>query len=388
MRRPVLLLAALVLSCSAAPLAEAQRYGLSATWGSYGSGKSQFQYPWGIATTATGVVWVTDFSNGRVQRFTSKGRFIGVSSTGTADGHLDSHPTGVAVDAADNVYVLDDIVVKFSPDGRVITSWLPQQVNPHSIAVDRAGNVYVGSRDGIAKYTPTGGYITQWGETHGTGDGEFADQLAEPGGRSLGHEVATDPGGNVYAGDSYRVQKFTPDGRFIGQLGIGRLNRVSSVASDRGGNVYVGDQSGVHKFTATGRYVTRFGRPIRRDRFPHGPGGIAADAAGNIYITERDFVVEKFGPRPGKPRARTCRKPAARTRARRACFRFHSKQAGVRFQCRLTGRSVPKRLRRFRACTSPKRYRGLKPGRKAFLVRAIRSGVVGKPNQRRWRITR
>ena len=267
----------------------------------------------------------------------------------------------------------------------MITSWLPQQVNPHSILVDRAGNVYVGSRDGIAKYTPTGGYITQWGELPAPATESSPISSPSPVVAPWGTRSRRIPGGTFTQATPTESRSSRPTGASSASSGSAPEPRVICGERPRGKRLRrrpVGGSTSSPRPVATSRDSVA---PSGGIRFPHGPGGIAADAAGNIYITERDFVVEKFGPRPGKPRARTCRKPAARTRARRACFRFHSKQAGVRFQCRLTGRSVPKRLRRFRACTSPKRYRGLKPGRKAFLVRAIRSGVVGKPNQRRCR---
>ncbi len=366
------------------PSVEAQGYGFITKWGSKGSGNGQFEWPHGIATDAAGNVYVTDYEKGRVQKFTSTGRFIrALGSYGTGAGQFVA-PTGVAVDRSGSVYVVDeflDSVQKLTADGGWITSWPVEPDSSQSIAVDGTGNVYVHSGS-TKKYTSNGRLIADWAEPTGTGDGEFTSGLG----------LATDPAGSVYLGDLTRIQKFTADGRFLSKFGTGRLSRTYSLATDRSGNVYAGDRNGILKFTSGGRYITRFGRRGGSGNGGFGggiPEGLATDAAGNVYATDHfNERVQKFGPLPARPRARTCRKPARRTRSRRACFRFRSSQTGVRFQCRLTGRGVPKRLRRFRACTSPKRFRGLKPGRKAFQVRAIRGGVAGRPDKRSWRISK
>jgi hypothetical protein len=47
---------------------------------------------------------------------------------------------------------------------------------------------------------------------------------------------------------------------------------------------------------------------------------------------------------------------------------------------------VPPKLRKWRPCTSPKSYAHLRPGRKAFHVRAIRGIWVGYRAKRSWSI--
>jgi hypothetical protein len=64
------------------------------------------------------------------------------------------------------------------------------------------------------------------------------------------------------------------------------------------------------------------------------------------------------------PRTAILRGPRARSAAASARFRFASDEPGTRFQCRLD-------RGRFRGCRSPRRYRGLRPGRHVFAVRAI-----------------
>lgn len=91
----------------------------------------------------------------------------------------------------------------------------------------------------------------------------------------------------------------------------------------------------------------------------------------------------KGGNRGGPaPNTSIGRKPAKRTRKRRARFTFSATQAGARFECKLDRRP-------FRACASPLRIR-VKPGRHSFQVRAV--SADGKPDPTpagfRWRVLR
>jgi lysophospholipase L1-like esterase len=87
--------------------------------------------------------------------------------------------------------------------------------------------------------------------------------------------------------------------------------------------------------------------------------------------------------------------PKGKTQRRKAAFRFRATEPSA-FQCRLTGQRVKRKLRAWRRCDSgqlarvgQQRYRKLRPGRKAFRVRATdRAGNVGKPAVRKWRVMR
>ena len=81
-------------------------------------------------------------------------------------------------------------------------------MGPGVVATDAAGNVYAGDSTRIQKFTSSGGFITAWGR-FGEGDGQFAYIT----------DIATDASGNVYVTDHYydSVQKFSSSGRFIGK---------------------------------------------------------------------------------------------------------------------------------------------------------------------------
>lgn len=83
------------------------------------------------------------------------------------------------------------------------------------------------------------------------------------------------------------------------------------------------------------------------------------------------------------PKTQITRNPPRRTVRRRAVVRFRASEPVRRFRCRLD-------RRRWRACSSPQRYRGLAAGRHVFRVRAIdlAGNVEAPPTRRVWRVRR
>lgn len=75
---------------------------------------------------------------------------------------------------------------------------------------------------------------------------------------------------------------------------------------------------------------------------------------------------------PSPPATRIVKGPPKRSHRRKVRFRFASDQAGSSFQCKLDGG-------RFKTCGSPQVYRGLKPGRHLFEVRAVDSAGLADP---------
>jgi DNA-binding beta-propeller fold protein YncE len=103
-------------------------------WGKPGTGPGEFKFIAGDPTTPTevagriavgrtGMVYVSDSGNDRVQVFTPQGRFIRqFGSYGSGKGQFFS-PSDLTVDGSGNVYVADDqsqTLAKFSPAGKVI----------------------------------------------------------------------------------------------------------------------------------------------------------------------------------------------------------------------------------------------------------------------------
>ena len=269
--------------------------------------------PFGVAVDSSGNVYVTDQGNNRVQKFTSTGTYIsqlgcpsGACSAGSANGQF-MGPFGVAVDSSGNVYVADygnNRVEKFTGTGTYLSqlgcptgacssgSGNGQFNEPSGVAVDSSGNVYVTDfqNNRVEKFTSTGLFVTKWGSL-GSGDGQF----------DAPYGVAVDGSGNVYVADfgNDRVEKFTSTGLFVTKWGSGpgsgngQFDVPYGVAVDGSGNVYVADSGNhrVEKFTSTGTFVTKWGSL--------GSGfleGVAVDSGGNVYVTDTSYSrVELFG---------------------------------------------------------------------------------------------
>jgi hypothetical protein len=199
------------------------------------NGTAQFAFPLGIAVDASGNLFIGDNGNTTIRKISHSGtNWVTTTIAGTAGvgGYVDAtngdaqfaYPFGVAVDAADNVYVADavnEIIRKVTPSG---TNWivttiagqvgspggndgtnLDAQFNfPTGINVDTAGNVYVSDtfNDSIRRLTPSG---TNWIVTTiggSAGSAGLADGTNDVAQFSAPQGVAVDGEGNVYVGDT------------------------------------------------------------------------------------------------------------------------------------------------------------------------------------------
>jgi len=328
--------------------------GLVAKWGIPAESRA-------VATDAAGNVYVV--ADDRVQKLGPTGILLAVSGQ---FGDRDTY--GIATDAAGNVFVsqggsAQPRVLKFGVDLSLVGEWeigALGDANSVDVEADAAGNVYVvrSGRPKVLKFATTGAFLGEWG-SKGKGNGQF----------DIPNAVAVDVAGNVYVAEGgssatlHRVQKFTPDGGFLAKWGS-----FGSVCGD------VPPPPGTPRTCRKGQIYY--------------PTGIDVDSVGNVYVSDGADRVLKYAPLPPRPALK--KGPKGKTKKRKAVFffRFRSPTPGARFQCRLTGQRVPKKQKRWRRCRSPKRYKGLRPGRKVFWVRATLRGQVGKPDKRRWRVIR
>ncbi len=262
---------------------------------------------------------------------TGTGGFIG--DGGQAMSAEIYNPVGVVADAAGNLYFSDyinDRIRKISTTG-VISTVAGTGTNgyngdniqglnanlgfPFYLAIDAAGNLYIAdtSNSRIRKLAPSGIITTVAG---GAGAGYAGDggpatsaQLDRPDG------VAVDSSGNIYIADTlnYVIRKVTAStgvistiagtGTVKGYTGDGgpavsaKLNLPVDLAVDPSGNVYFSDQDNdvVRKISTSGVISTVAGSGkagFAGDGGPatsatmNGPGGVALDTAGNLYIGE------------------------------------------------------------------------------------------------------
>ncbi len=228
--------------------------------------------PTGVAVDAAGNLYVTDSSNSRVVELASGSATPSVLPfTGLY------RPTGVAVDAAGNLYVTDtenNPVVKLaagSTTQAVLLLPFTGLNHPCGVAVDAAGNLYVADTGNNRVVKLAAGSTTQ--------------AVLPLTALYLPIGVAADGAGNVYIGDqgNNRVVKLAAGSSTPTVLPFTGLGSPHGVAVDTAGNLYVADGGNNRLVKLAAGSSTPSVLPFTG---LNGPGGVAVDAAGNVYVTD------------------------------------------------------------------------------------------------------
>ncbi|HUP02673.1 MAG TPA: BACON domain-containing carbohydrate-binding protein [Bryobacteraceae bacterium] len=311
-------------------------YGFSGD-GAAAAGASVYE-PYGLAVDASGNLFIADSGNSRVRKVSATGiitTVAGGSAAGFAgDGGPASAaelllPYGVGADAYGDLYIADSgsSRIRAVNAGGTIQTLAGGGLGdggpgvfgafnaPGGVARDSAGNTYIAdTNDNRVRKVSAAGTITTVAGTgapgySGDGGPAAAAQLSTPIG------VALDAGGNLYIADSgnYRVRKvdssgnittFAGSGNCCGATGDGGKAASAEVgipyalAADAAGNVYVSDINNnvVRQVNAAGNISTVAGSggygyggdggPAASAKLYY-PAGLALDAAGNLYIADR-----------------------------------------------------------------------------------------------------
>jgi len=243
-------------------------------------GLSARNFSGGIVNAAFGNVAVTGMSFG---------------GQGTGPGQF-NNPHGLAGDDDGNLYVADTDnhrIQKLTHSGQPIIQFGAkgsangQLMNPYGVFVDRDGTILVADTGNhrIQRFTRTGDFLNAWG-SQGQKEGQFFYPQA----------VIADRTGNVFVADfaNNRIQKFTRDGKFLtawGQLGSkpGQFNNPSSLAIDPQNRIWVTDLLN-HRLqcfsldgTLIGTYGTYSANASAANEFNH-PRGIAISPNGDVWV--------------------------------------------------------------------------------------------------------
>ncbi len=286
---------------------------------------ASFYQPTGVATDASGNIYVADFRNSLIRKISPAGLVTTLAGSGTQGSANGTgvyasfyQPTSVAADASGNIYVADDgnhLIREISPAGAVTTlagSGVQGAANgtgtaasfsyPQGVAVDASGNVYVADygNNMVREITAAGIVTTLAGSgTPGSTNGiSTAALFNEPTG------VAVDATGNVYVADygNNLIREISPAGVVTTLAGSGTagsvngtgtaaaFNQPTGVAVDANGNVYVADYGNnlIREISPAG-VVTTLGSGTGGTGSAtafNGPYGIAVDTAGNVYVAE------------------------------------------------------------------------------------------------------
>jgi len=149
---------------------------LLSEFGSEGTGPGQFLYPTGIAISADGSIFVSEYGgNDRIQVFARDGTTIRAwGRYGTEPGEF-ARPQGIAI-TGDTIYVADAAnhrVQVFTLGGALLRSWGGLKY-PYSVSPDPDGNILVAEygRHRVSKFTPDGRPLAAAGRP-GTGPEEL-----------------------------------------------------------------------------------------------------------------------------------------------------------------------------------------------------------------------
>lgn len=180
-----------------------------------GADESHFNQPTDVAIAADGSIFVSDgYGNNRIVHFTASGHFLQAwGKQGSEPGEFDL-PHSIAIDRAGKLYVADrgnSRLQIFDQQGKLFALWPRAQVGrPWAVRVDADGNVYVvdggdqrsylPDRARILKFDPNGALLAAFG-AYGNESGAFI----------WPHTIAIDAAGSLYVGEvatGMRVQKF------------------------------------------------------------------------------------------------------------------------------------------------------------------------------------
>jgi uncharacterized protein (TIGR03437 family) len=314
--------------------------------------------PFGVAVDGVGNLYIADSAHNRIRKVSTNGIITTVAGGGgvygeggPATGADFGNPTGVAVDTAGNLFIAvsGQRIRKVSPDGIITTvagngdvqtryggdggpATSAQLSVPLDVAVDAAGNLYIADtlNQRIRKVSPSGTINTVAGNgVHGlSGDGGLATsaELYFPQG------IAVDSADNVFATESTRVRRVSPDGIITTVAGDGtqgysgdggpainaQLHLATSVAADRQGNLFIVDLDGprIRKVSADGTIATVAGNgqtgfsgdggpatsaamnpgyPFFQDDGPG--GGVTVDNSGNLFFADTyNYRIRRISP--------------------------------------------------------------------------------------------
>jgi uncharacterized protein (TIGR03437 family) len=288
----------------------------------------------GVAVDQAGAVYIADIGNHRIRKV-SNGVITTVAGSGGSGFGGDNGPAtsaqfdpySVAVDSSGILYIADyinrrvrkvsDGVITtvagsgtggFSGDGGPATS--ARMYFPTGVAVDRDGNLYIADSGAQRVRKVSKGVITTVAGNGATGSGgdngpATTAQFNNPMG------LAVDAAGNLYIADwwNHRVRKvsggvittvagngtlgFSGDG---GPATSAQLNYPYGVAVDAAGNLYIADRENNRVRRVSGGVITTVagngtggfsgdGGPAASAELSY-PEGVAVDSAGNVYIAD------------------------------------------------------------------------------------------------------
>jgi DNA-binding beta-propeller fold protein YncE len=266
---------------------------LEAVWGQFGTDDGQFQKPRAIAIDNDDNLYIVDFT-ARIQVYTPEGQFLrGWRTPESTNGR----PTGLAIAPNGNVLVADTHyyrVLIYSPQGKLLDTIGGKRGHGPGefgfvtdVLQDAQGNYYVaeyGEYDRIQKFSPDKRYILEWGG-HGSEPGQFIRP----------QKMILDEQNRIWVADAcnHRIQVFDTSGKLLlkwGEKGSapGQLSYPYDLTFDRDGNLLLIEYANhrVQKFSRDGKSLGCWGTHGRGPGQMHNPWGLVCDSQGRIHVLD------------------------------------------------------------------------------------------------------
>jgi len=293
MKKYLIFISIILLAFLSANAAADTNYITILSFGEYGNRPGEFNYPVCLTLDKDNNLYVTDWENDRIQKFSSDGRLLKVIPEGEGEDALKlDGPVGLALDSKGNIIVVEQFnnrIHKISPEGKSLQmtgkegNGPGEFLNPRGIAIDKDDNIYVVDTGNSRIQIFALEYIKQFGK-EGMGDGEFYYPRG----------IAFDGEGNMYVADTFhdQVQVFSKEGIFLRKFGesgseLGQINGTRYIAFDSKDNIYITDYKNgkVVEYDKDDNFALEFGNESDRINLNY-PEGIVIDDRDYIYVAD------------------------------------------------------------------------------------------------------
>jgi len=258
-----------------------------------GTGPGQFNKPRSLAVDAEDNLYVVDMT-GRVQKFSESGEYLLHWQMPETDR---GRPKGMLADSDGNIVVVEPHYARINHhavDGALVTQWGRKGEEPGMLAFPRAvamtsnGDLFVSEFQIVERVQ----CFSARGEAFHFAFGEAGDG---PGEFNRAEGLGVDSEDRVYVADScnHRIQVFSDKGRFLrtygsAGAGVGELSYPYDILIDGAGVQYVCEfgNSRLQIFDAEDRSLEIIGGPGGALGEFANPWSIVFDSKGNLYVAD------------------------------------------------------------------------------------------------------
>lgn len=275
----------------------------------------------GIALDNAGIIYATDDTNGRIQKFTQSStapqnkdttlpitekdfpiveKFEATSLKPSTELKLVSQFDissdvlgAIAFDKYENIYIADTWkegrVRKIDSSGKLLMDFTIPWFWVQDITIDTSGNIYLSLRgendqDKVRKFDSSGKFLMDFGNTNNS---QIDDRILR-----VWH-IATDINNNIYVDTMIGILKFDFSGKLLANAWISDNRR--GIAIDTAGNIYTSADERIYKMDSSGKLLISFAAEGINDDERVWPGALAVNSHGDLYVNDTsNHAIKKY----------------------------------------------------------------------------------------------